>query len=67
MTTELPDIIMTLELLIETEQDDVANGYLVDAFDAIQCYQNVKRTQEQRELDDDVPPNAPPVPMDHNG
>ena len=56
-------LLATLTKLIETEQDDTANGYLVDSFDALQCYQNVKRTQEQREFDDDVPPNAPPVPM----
>jgi|GEM_PF-1995180 len=47
------DVMGVLTRLIETEQDDVANGYLVDAYDSWQCYQNVKRTQEQREFDDD--------------
>lgn len=64
---ELHRISNELADMIVQEQDDEANGFLVDMYDA--AGSALKRLNEKvcAEFQNDNPPNAMPVPMDFNG
>ena len=57
LTTEqqyaLNALLAELPSMIDAEQDDVANGFLVDAWDAVQGYFKTKRENEEGEFQDD--------------